>query len=458
MKTGGLADVTGSLPKYLDEGNDIVLIMPLYKAVDEKFSPSYYKDYAFNFDGVKTVVVKELRIRPKIKIYFIGEHGYFFRDEIYGSYSDNAERFAFFSAFVCFFLEKENIAPDIIHSHDWQAALVALYGRKKEYFNKTVFAFTIHNLAYQGVFPKEKLFKIGLDYSYFTPDTLEFYGNLNFMKAGIIYSDFFNTVSPTYRNETLTPEFGNGLDGLLKAREKDYYGILNGIDYSEWDPARDKALYKNYSLFNMENKLLNKINVLKDLGLSQEKNIPLFVAVTRLAEQKGMDLMAEAVKYIAENGGRFILLGSGEKRYEEMFRSLENKYKNNVRCVLKYDFNFSKKLYAAGDFFLMPSYFEPCGLSQLIALKYGNIPIVRKTGGLADTIFDYDEETNEGNGIVFSGGFEGFEKALKKAFYIFEKDSLMKKLMKNAMKCDYSWNKTSKEYLTLYKRYKNARV
>ncbi len=457
-KTGGLADVVGSLPASISRlGHKVVMFMPLYKQVSEKYSLEFYSDFPLHTSqGIKTVLIKKKVIDKDTTLYFIGEHSYFFRDVIYGDYVDNAERFSFFCRAVLAFIKKEDLSPQVIHCHDWQSALVPLYARQDRYFEKTCFGYTIHNLAYQGVFPYEKIHQISLDPSFFTPDKLEFYGKINFMKAGVIYSDFINTVSPTYRDETLTSKFGWGLEGLLDTRSKDYYGIVNGLDYTEWDPANDPDIFVKYDSLSLRKKEENRKKIMKKSNLLVRPGKALFVAITRLADQKGMDLLVHAVHKIAASGHSFILLGSGEKRYEDMFLHLEKTYKDKVRCYMKYDFAMAHKLYAAGDFFLMPSKFEPCGLSQLISFRYGNIPIVRKTGGLADTVENISENLSSGDGIVFEDyNTKSIDKAIEKAFEVYKSDSfdaIRKRIMLN----DFSWERTAKKYISLYERYSNA--
>jgi len=457
-KTGGLADVVGSLPQALTRlGHKVIMFMPLYKQVSEKYALEFHSDFPLHTSrGIKTVLVKKKAIDKDTTLFFIGEHSYFFRDELYGDYPDNAERFSFFSRGCLEFIKKENILPEIIHCHDWQTALVPLYAKMDRYFERTCFGFTIHNLAYQGVFPYEKIHDISLDPSFFTPDRLEFYGKINFMKAGIIYSDFINTVSPTYRDETLTSEFGWGLEGLLETRKKDYYGIINGLDYTEWDPANDPDLFVKYDSMSIRKKEENRKMMMKRCNLPVRPGKSLFVAITRLAQQKGMDLLVHAVHKIAASGHYFILLGSGERRYEDMFAHLEKTYRDKVRCYLKYDFSLAHKLYAAGDFFIMPSRFEPCGLSQLISFRYGNIPIVRKTGGLADTVNDFTDNYSAGSGVVFEGyNTENIDKAIEKAFDVYKSDSF-DSIRKRIMLKDFSWERTARSYIAIYKRYKDA--
>ncbi|MFA5478522.1 MAG: glycogen/starch synthase [Candidatus Muiribacteriota bacterium] len=459
IKTGGLADVVGSLPvsQASIRGNKVNILMPLYKKIPENFDVEYFTDFSVDTPyGKKTVIVKTFQHTKNIKVFFIGEYGYYFRDEIYGDYEDNAERFAFFSKSSLELIKKLDIKPDVVHCHDWQTGLTSFYGKKDKFFNNTVFAFTIHNIAYQGLFNYSDLYTMDIDSSYFTQDYLEFYGKGSMLKAGIVFSDFVNTVSPSYRNETLTPEYGFGMDGLLQSVSFKYSGIVNGIDIKEWNAEKDKMIYKKYSADKIDDKEINKKKLFQDMNLKYHSESALFVAVTRLAEQKGIELIINNIKFIAENGHKLIILGSGDKFYEDLLIEFEKKYAENVRVILKYDFELAHKLYAGADFFLMPSKFEPCGLSQLISLLYGTIPVVRKTGGLADTVLDLKTNPEIGTGFVFENFFiDEFQQALDNALTVFKNKNSFKNLKIRAMNQDFTWDNTSKEYLKLYKQYLN---
>ncbi|MGM0606794.1 MAG: glycogen synthase GlgA [Candidatus Muiribacteriota bacterium] len=456
IKTGGLADVTGSLPKAQAKSkNEINIIVPLYKDIIENYSLDYYADFPMETPlGLKTVIVKKTKIKRKLTVYFIGEHSYFYRDKIYGDYEDNPQRFAFFSKAALNFLEKYNNIPDVVHCHDWQTGLVSLYARGNNKFKNTVFGYTIHNIAFQGLFDFTDLYSLELNSYYFTPDKLEFFGKGSFLKAGIIYSDFVNTVSPTYRDETFTPEYGFGLQGLLEWKRKDYYGVINGIDKDEWNPLKDNKIFNNYSYLKIAEKEPNKKELLKKVNLPFKKDRALFVSITRLADQKGIDLIINSASNIVKKGHYLIILGSGDTFYEELLKEFEKKFPQNIRVFLRYDFELAHQLYAGGDFFLMPSKFEPCGLSQLISMRYGNIPVVRKTGGLADTVDDWSEKEKKATGFVFRNfDSDSFNYTINRALDVFKKEKDFKSLIKNCMKQNFSWDETAKTYKKLYEKY-----
>ena len=454
-KTGGLADVTGSMPLFMSDKNTIILFMPLYANVEKDFSPEIYSSFSVEMGfEKKTAVVKKLEPHKNITVFFIGEYNYFERDKIYGDYSDDAERFSFFSKSVLIFLKKEKINPDVIHCHDWQTGILPLFAREDDYFDKSVLCYTIHNIAFQGNFPYEKMFTAGIDTSYFSYDKIEFFGNISFMKAGIIYSDFVNTVSSSYRDETLTSEYGFGMQHVLNHRKFDYYGVVNGIDYKEWDSQKDKNIVKNYSSDDISGKKINKQAIMKEYFPEGNTQRPLFTAVTRLAFQKGIELIIKSIPELALKDCYIIILGSGDENYEKSLENLEKNFRSNFKFIKGYDFSLSHKLYSSSDFFLMPSLFEPCGLSQLISLRYGTIPVVRKTGGLKDTVRDVIIDEKEGNGFVFEKmNITDFNNAIENAVTFYSTDRF-EALQKKVMKVDYSWKVTSDEYIKLYTKYR----
>ncbi len=313
--------------------------------------------------------------------------------------------------------------------------------------------FTIHNLQYQGLFPRQTLPLLGISDEYFTPERLEFYGNINFMKAGIIYADFINTVSKKYALEIQTPEYGERLDGLLRKRAQDLYGIINGIDYEEHNPETDTRIFQNYSLESIDLKKSNKLGLQKEIGLPAS-NAPLIGIVSRLVDQKGLDLISSIFTQMMDLGVQLVLLGSGDDYYQKLFAELKMKYPNQVGIFLGFNLELAQKIYAGADMFLMPSRFEPCGLSQLISLRYGTIPVVREVGGLADTIQDYDEKEGKGNGFSFKP-YEASTllETIKRAVTIYlDQPGQWRHLMGNAMKCDYSWSRSAQEYVMLYEK------
>lgn len=441
-KTGGLADVAGSLPLALAErGEDVVVIMPKYKCVN------------INADSAV--------LGNKVKVYFVKNDKYFFRDNLYtdktGDYPDNLERFSYFSRRALEMLKEINFKPDVIHCHDWQTALIPVYLKsifKADAFYKDMKAvFTIHNLSYQGLFAKEAYPAIGLGWELFTINGFEFYGKANIMKAAIIFSDIITTVSPTYAKEIQTQEFGCGLEGVLKVRSSDLYGILNGLDYTLWNPALDDKLYAKYSTSALHKKYINKSALMKGLGLKEDKGTVLIGSISRLVDHKGFDLVTSIVNELAKLNIAYVLLAVGEKKYEDIFISMSKARPWQFSVNLKFDAVLAQRIYAASDIFLMPSKFEPCGLGQMISLKYGAIPVVRKTGGLADSIIDYDENPKEGNGFVFSEYTQGaLLDAIKRALRLYADSTKWQSLLKRAMKCDFSWKQSAKRYVELYER------
>lgn len=459
-KTGGLADVSGALPQFLNKlGYKCYAIMPYYKKVEENIKDAKIikkdnivklgkKEYKFNLLCKKN---------KNTKFYFIDNKELFFREQLYGTpsgdYPDNAIRFAFFSKAVIEslkFITKEKI--DIIHSNDWQSSLIALYLKNTPYKNiKTLF--TIHNMAYQGTFEPDIMSEIDIPLELFTPEKLEFYGKLNFMKAGIIYSDAISTVSKKYSQEIQTPEFGCGLDGLLRTRSSDIYGILNGADYNEWNPKTDKHIAKNYNTKNLEDKMECKKDLLKYFKLKFSKDKPVLGVVTRLSEQKGIDLIAETIEKLFSLNIYFILLGTGEQKFHDLFEKISIKYKDKTGIKIDFDNTLAHKIEAGVDMFLMPSRYEPCGLNQMYSLKYGTVPVVRATGGLDDTIEDFNIKTEKGNGFKFKeANVTEFTQVIKKAIDVFKNENKWKKLQLNAMRCNFSWEESAKSYQELYNK------
>ncbi|MCM8781811.1 MAG: glycogen synthase GlgA [Candidatus Omnitrophica bacterium] len=441
-KTGGLADVSGSLPLALEKlGVEIKIFMPKYKIVKVK--------------GDKTI------IGQNIEVFFIENKKYFDREQLYGDrfgdYPDNFERFAYFSRASLELLKQINFKPHIIHCNDWQSSLIPVY-LKTLYKNDLHFCdiktiLTIHNLSYQGIFDKSQFSKSGLGWELFTIDGLEYYDKVNVLKGGILFSDLVNTVSPTYAKEIQTKEFGYGLEGVLQKRSGDLYGILNGVDYNVWDPAIDKYIVKNDTVDSIEKKNVNKEDLQKVGGLKVDKKIPLLGLISRLADQKGLDLVSEIISDIFKLNAQFILLGTGDNKYHVLFEKIAKRYLKKASINLRFDEILAQKIYAGCDLFLMPSRFEPCGLGQMICLKYGAIPIVRSTGGLKDTIYDFDEVTKTGNGFVFSEySSNELLGAIKKAIRIYKDKEVWQALVKRAMGYDFSWESSAKKYLELYKK------
>ncbi|MGE5396166.1 MAG: glycogen synthase GlgA [Chitinophagales bacterium] len=457
-KTGGLADVAGSLPKALKKlGHDIRIVMPCYKQIT---SGRYQTDLPVPMDGhLESAIIRQTSINTgheDIPVYLVDNHRYFYRDRMYG-YQDEYERFNFFTKAVLAMLPYLGFQPDVIHCNDWHTALLPLFLKNKfseePFFQNIATLFTIHNLQYQGRFSREVLKPLGLDNSYFTPEELEFYGEVNFMKAGLLYGDIINTVSQKYAMEIQTPDMGEGLDGLLRKRGTDLYGILNGLDYEEFDPSTDDRISVNYDVNTLHLKKENKYQLQRDLGLSIG-DVPMVGMITRLVSQKGLDLVAPVINQIMQLGVQLVLLGTGEDYYEKLFAEMKMRYPNQIYIKLGFDNVMAQHIYAASDIFLMPSRFEPCGLGQLISLRYGTIPVVRRTGGLWDTIKNYDQDTGYGNGFTFEDYLpEKLLNAISRAVTLFKNDSdSWRKLMHVAMSMDFSWSRSAIKYLELYEK------
>jgi len=456
-KTGGLADVAGTLPKYLKKlGVEVSSLLPLYKIIKDKKIPLLKISSSTLTLGDKKFVYSIYKNNDgaEFDTYFVENDKLFFRDELYNQngvdFSDNYLRYAFFClASLKFIIDSGGV--DIIHAHDWQASLIPVY--KTLFFpeRREKVLLTIHNLSYQGIFPREVLKEIDLPESLFHIEGLEFYGKVNFLKGGIIFSDFLSTVSSSYSKEIQTTEFGFGLHDLLLKRKDYLTGIINGIDYSYWNPETDPYIPFPFSLKNVNKKRENQKFLFQKLGISFDWKKPLFAMVSRITSQKGFDLLLDIFPELMNLPLNFIILGTGEWEYENRLKDYAKIYQDKFIPVIKFDEELSHQIYAASDFFIIPSKFEPCGLTQLIALRYGSIPIVRRTGGLRDTIQDYHEKTNCGNGLSFDN-YNSFEllEVIKKALKIFAHQPIYQQIQKLGIKCDYSWTSSSQEYIRLY--------
>jgi len=439
-KTGGLADVAGSLPLALENlGMRVKIFMPKYKQIKIKQN--------------KTIIGKGT------EIFFIKNDKFFNRENLYGDkkgdYPDNLDRFAYFSKKCLKLAKRIGFKPDIIHCNDWQSSLIPVYLKSRysqdEFYSTTKTLLTIHNLSYQGLFKKSEFPKTDLDLSLFSIDALEYYDKVCLLKGGILFSDYINTVSPAYSKEIQTKEFGCGLEGVLKNRSNALCGILNGIDTAVWNPATNKAIAENYDFDFVEGKGLNKLALQKECGLKQGKDIPLIGMVSRLADQKGLDLISKAIKNVLKMGAQFILLGTGDALYHKLFEKIAKTRKAKASVNLRFDAVLAEKIYASSELFLMPSRFEPCGLGQLICFRYGTIPIARLTGGLKDTVHEYNETTKAGDGFTFTK-YSSSEllKAVKKALRVYKDKAAWRDLTKKVMQYDYSWEASAKEYVKLY--------
>lgn len=460
IKSGGLADVVGSLPKQLNDlGLDVRVVLPLYRKVALGQRERFEKVGTFHLKVAKFDVDVNVYLDPDnpVKTYFIEHQGYFERDGLYG-YPDDGERFMFFQHVVINMLKTIGWSPDIFHCHDWHTGMIPilcteLYKNQKK-IAQARHILTIHNLAFQGVFPVDIMEScVGLDRKFFHNGTLRFYDDMiSFLKAGILYANKITTVSRTYAREILSPSFGENMNDILGLRYNDLSGIENGIDCELWNPATDEELVENYDVKRIRKKVKNKLALQERLGLRQAEDVLVIGMVSRLTMQKGFNLVAEKIHEIMDQDVQLIILGSGEQAFEDYFRSCERQYKRRMVYYGGYNEELSHHIYAGADLFLMPSLFEPCGISQLISMHYGTLPVVRETGGLKDTVTPYNQFTGEGEGFSFQN-FDGNDmmNILKYAIevYYLRKDHFSK-MMRQAMNRDVSWEKSAREYSELY--------
>lgn len=461
VKTGGLADVVGALaPVLAKQGNDVRVMLPLYSAIPEKWSEkmTHVVDFEVELGWRKQYCGIEKLEQDGVIWYFVDNKFYFGRPYIYGLGGDEYERFGFFCRAVLNALTLLDFQPDVIHAHDWQSGMVPAllkiqYAHLPFYANiKTMF--TIHNLQYQGIFGiREVQDVLGLGDGLWTNDKLECYGCANFMKAALVYADVITTVSPSYAEEIQTAYYGERLDGLLRARKHEVYGVLNGIDMVDYDPATDERIAATYSLDDMSGKALCKADLQKKLGLEVNPDVPLIGMVGRLSNQKGLDLVDCIISDLLRQDVQLVVLGMGESRYVNLFSWAESEYRGKMAARFTMDHALAHQIYAGCDMFLMPSQFEPCGLSQLIALRYGTLPIVRETGGLRDTVLSYNENTGMGNGFsFFNYNAHDMLHTIERAMKFYREDKpVWHKLQQTGMSGDYSWTNSAGKYMELYR-------
>jgi len=458
IKSGGLADVAGSLPKELKKlGADVRVILPKYGMIPEKFRSEMkqVKEYSVQvgwrtqYCGIETLEYEG------VTFYFVDNEYYFKRDSLYGHY-DDGERFSFFNRAVLDFIAEVEFYPDVIHCHDWHTGMIPFLLRT-EYYKKPGYGlirsvFTIHNLQFQGIFPREILGDLlQIDSRYFNEEQLEFFGNANFMKAALISADHITTVSPTYRDEIQTAYYGEKLDGILRKRSEDLTGILNGIDHDLYDPKTYAGLASKFSSDTYEMRVENKLEIQRFFGLPETREIPVAAMITRLTKQKGLDLVTGVFHEIMATGIQLVVLGTGDPEFEQFFRDMSAQYPEQCRAYIGFDENLAHQIYGGADLFLMPSQFEPCGLSQMIAMRYGAVPLVRETGGLNDTVQPYNEFNGEGNGFTFKN-FNAHDMlfTIEKALSLYRQEDRWESLARNAMETDYSWAQSAKQYNELY--------
>ncbi len=461
VKTGGLADVVGALPKALkDLGADVRIMIPLYSFLKNRIESELDEvlHFRMNYLGVSRYVGVRKAECGGITYYFIDNGDYFTCDVPYRDNRWDMEKFCFFEKAALAALPVLGFKPDVIHCHDWQTALVPLYIRDgycdRRFYAGTKTVFTIHNLKFQGLWDAGTVAWLSeLPAGYFVPDKLEFYGGGSMMKAGILYADAVTTVSPAYAREIMTPEYGEGLDGLLSYRSGALHGILNGIDYDIFDPANDAYLPSSYTADDFRKKKPSmKKRLQKELGLNADPKPMLFGMVSRLTSQKGLDLIEPCIGGLLELGAQLAVLGTGEEHYEELFRRCAKEYPGQVSVTVAYSEEIAHKIYAGCDAYLMPSRFEPCGLSQLIAMRYGTVPVVRETGGLSDTVEPYNEYEDTGTGFSFDCYDAAvLMKILRYAHTTYtDKRRAWNRIAERAMRMDYSWDASARTYLKLY--------
>lgn len=458
IKTGGLGDVMGALPQSLTElGVEARVVIPKYKNIKDELKQNLQFIKWFTVPvGWRNQYCGVFQYKYKdVVYYFIDNEYYFNRDGLYGYY-DDGERFAFFNRAVLEFIKEIDWKPDIINCNDWQTGMVPvllnLEYKNNEFYSNMKTVFSIHNLLFKGSFVPNVLPELfGYDYMPLTNGSVELNGSVSFLKGGINYSDQITTVSNTYAEEIKTQQYGEGLDGLLRCKSDFLKGIVNGIDYEEFDPEKDNLIFKNFTWDSISDKVENKLSLQKELGLPQRAETPMIGLISRLTHQKGCDLIVSIIDRLLQKDIQFVVLGTGDYWYEETFKNLQYRYPDKVSANIKFDNSLAHKIYAATDMFLMPSLFEPCGLGQLIALRYGSIPIVRETGGLKDTISPYNKYTGIGNGF----GFKNFNsnelmQIIEYALTIYDDKDAWNNIIRQAMDSDNSWEKSAMQYKLLY--------
>ena len=462
-KTGGLGDVAYALPKALKkEGVDIRVILPKYSTMPNYLKEKLKEVAVFNVNvGWRNQYCGLLEMElDDVKFYFIDNEYYFKREGeftyLYG-YDDDAERYTFFSNAILKAMSIIDFYPDVLNLNDWHTGMVPLlmkekYSHDQRYKDiKTIY--TIHNLQYQGVFSRDVLGDVlDLPYKYIENGDVEYFGGVSFMKSGIVFSDMVTTVSPTYTNEIQTEFYGESLDGLLRHNSYKLKGILNGIDYDLNNPETDKDIFVNFDIKNIDKKVENKLKLQELLGLEVNPDVALIGIVSRLVSQKGLDLISYIMPELMRENLQLVVLGTGEHQYQSMFNYYDSHFPNKVSARITFDSSLAQQIYASSDIFLMPSLFEPCGIGQMLAMRYGTIPVVRETGGLKDTVKPYNKYTGEGNGFTFAN-YNAHEMlyCIKEAVSVYKDKSTWNNLIFSAMKTDSSWNKSAKEYIKAYK-------
>jgi len=463
-KTGGLADVAGALPRALAGlGVQVTVVLPRYRSIDgtrfglRKVHEGIRVPVG---DRQETLAVFEAPM-PGARALLLGHEEFFGRDGLYQEkgrdYADNAERFTAFARGVLEAVRALDLAPDLLHCNDWQTGLIPPYLRTlyagDPVLGRAATLFTIHNLGYQGLFPAEAFRVTGLPWWLFRWQDMEFWGKVNFLKGGLVHADCLSTVSRRYSQEIQTPEFGAGLEGALRERAGDLYGILNGVDMEEWNPATDRYLAARYGRDDLSGKAACKADLQRAMGLPVRPEVPILGVISRLADQKGIDLVAACAEALLAEETQLVLLGAGDPELEEAFTALREEHPTEVGVRIGFDVALSHKIEAGADLFLMPSRYEPCGLNQMYSLLYGTIPVVRATGGLDDTVVPFDPKSGRGNGFKFAEATaEALLAAAREARACYRNRPLWTRLVQNAMGADFSWTRSAKEYVEVYRR------
>lgn len=461
VKTGGLADVGGALPLALaEQGCDVRLVLPRYRSIPlGGLRRAGSVTVVVGGEAVSGTVFEASLEGPPVPVWLVDGPRWFDREGLYGEggrdYPDNLTRFTFFCRAVLAWLGQQSWQPDVLHCNDWQTALIPVLVTA-EGTRRIPTLLTIHNLAYQGLFPAEQYPMTGLPPSLFTPKGLEFWTKVNVLKGGLVFADVLNTVSEAYAREIQTAEYGAGLDGLLRDRHEDLFGILNGADYKAWDPANDPLITAVYTADDLTGKRRCKAHLQRTFNLPASQDAPLIGMVTRLADQKGLDLVMQVIEEVLRMGAQWVLLGTGDPKYHELFESLAARYPQQVGLRLGFDNPLAHQIEAGSDLFLMPSRYEPSGLNQLYSLRYGTVPVVRRTGGLADSIVDLTPQTLRGetaNGFVFDEYTpQALLATLQRALKTFSDQSTWRRLQQAGMRADFSWARSARKYLELYER------
>ncbi len=469
-RSGGLAEVISDLARTLAKlGHEVKVVMPLYRQVRES-------GYTLTYTGQTLTIPLSLKnlpaeiysvaLEPRLEFYFIGQDALYNREGLYGTaygdFEDNAERFIFFSRAVVEMIEALELDLDVCHCQEWQSGLVPVYSRtlyhERPRLQGLPVLYTVHNVGYQGLFSTYDLPLTGLGWELLTPKALEFYGKINLMKGGLVFADLLNTVSTKYREEILTPEHGFGLEGVLQERAQELFGIVEGVDYQRWDPSRDSWLAASYDRDNLEGKKACKADLIKHFELQLPLDRPLLGMTTRLLERKGIDLVENIMDDLMRLQTGFVLQGTGEERHHYLLQEVSLKYPGRIGLALSYSEELAHRLIAGVDIFLMPSRYEPCGLDQLYCLRYGTIPVVRATGGLDETIEEYDPDTGQGRGFKFNGYTPAeFLGAVQRALNLYDNQPAWQALMRQNMALDFSWDKVALDYVDLYQRTQEKR-